>query len=360
MADLIALKDAEIVMKVLIDDECLPPGARQMLVEGLPHAIKVHSEKRHLFQEQFIFVLREALLDISKAAEARQAESRAAVENSKKYVEEGATGHQEAISAYEAAAALVTEKMQEHAKCEAAAHVTRQEHEQLLLAKNNVDERQSELYTLKAEVSSILDGNLHMLLDAGCDNESVLDSTLDAVQQYLKNIDAEPALIAAATRALRCKPESRHAFDKLTVSSVLEVLNAEASRIDALIMQHQPEQDDVTAEQLGLWALCDRESDQEKAASAALADAEMNKKTAAALRDGYLADISVRESAVSKRLCEQVIAEEKFKQVSNALEAVERLVAFSYDAKADTVGSVDVSMADTTGSVDVQMADTGA
>lgn len=355
-----ALKDAEVAMKVLIDDECLPSVARQMLVEGLPHAIKVHGEKRHSFQEQFMLVLRDALLEISKAAEARLAESRAAVETSKANVEEGATAHQEAISAYEAAAALVTEKIQEHTKCEAAANVTRQEHEKLLLAKHSVDERQSELHTLKAEVSSILDGNFRMLLDVGCEDESVLDSTLDAVQQYLKKIDAEPALIAAAMRALRCKPESRHAFDNLTVSSVLEVLNAEASRIDLLIMQHQPEQDDVTAEHLGLWALCDRESDQEKAASAALADAEMNKKAAAALRDSSLADISVRENSVSKRLCEQVIAEEKVKHVSHALEAVERLVAFSYDAKVDTVGSVDVPMADTTGSVDVQMADTGA
>lgn len=368
-----AVKDAETAMKALIDDDCLPAAARQMLLEGLPHAVKVPGDKRHSFQEQFVLVFREALLEISKAAKVSRAASEAAVEASKAKVEEALTAHREAISGYEAAESVVTERIREHAACSAAANLTRFEHERVLRIQTKADERHGELHTLKAEVSSILEGNLRTVLDVGSEDESVLDSTVDAVQQYLRKLGAEPALVAAAMGALRCKPESRQAFDKLTASSLEEVLRAEASRIDVLLMQHQPEQEQVSAEQVGLWALLDRESQREQAASLALADAELSKKLAAAARDGTLADISVKEAEVSQRLCEQVLAEERVKELGHALEAVERLVAFSYEAeaKADAAGPADVPMAhaagpaevpraDTAGSADVQMADADA
>merc|ERR1711933_79986 len=167
---------------------------------------------------------------------------------------------------------------------------------------------------------------------------------LQAVKTFLKNIHTEPALVAAAAKALANKPDARGEFDLFTLSSVKETLETEMNNINTLISEHQPRYESVTAEQLGLWALLDHERDRKAKAQASLAEMELSLKSAQEVCTSAQKEFAARSEAVSEKVCEHVVVDNMAKELVSAREAAARLAAFCYEAAdSSTAGTADTS-----------------
>jgi len=212
-----------------------------------------------------------------------------------------------------------------------------------------------------------------LLLAGKCEEEEPIAAAVKAVDTFLRRVETEPALVAAAVRALEVKPDSRRDFDALTISCVKQTLETQLNKVNTLIDDHQPKYRSVAAEQLGLWALLDEEKGRVAAARGVLVDMEVSLTTAKQLYSNAGKEVKAKSDAINQQLCEQVILDDMVREIAGAHAAVARLADFNYEAitpmdvveesvvaaapdaslpgtsAADTAVSVDVSMAATTG-----------
>jgi len=344
--------DCDVLMKLFLNADGLTPADRQMMIQGLPHAIRVKDGKPHDFQSRFIAIVTDMLNSLSRDTEQKQGDVNANLEMFQKQVEEGKAAHAAATKVMEDATLQAQEMAAKVKDCEEAAKLTQFEHEQVLQEKIQVDERHNALETMKAEGTSTLEGPFQLLLEGQCDDSGHVESALEAVQTFLNKIGTEAALVAAAARALANKPAARGEFDLFTLSSVKQTVETEMSKVNALIADHQSKYDSVTAEQLGLWALLDHEREQKTAAQASLTKAELSLQSAQDLCTSTQKEYTARSEAVSRLLCQQVVVDNMAKELVSAHEAAARLAAFCYETAdtslADTVETADVSMAPAT------------
>jgi hypothetical protein len=358
------------LMRVFLNADGLNRETRQMVIDGLPPAIRASSGKLHPFQSQYLAIVNEMLVELSQDAERRQHEHKGKLDLLKNQVEERMAANEAAVKKIEDAKRLVQEKTSELKECEKTTQEIEKEHEQMLDIRTKEEERRAELDTCKAEVTSILEGPFQLLLEGECEGEP-LAMAVKAVDAFLKRIGTEPALVAAAVRALAVKPDSRRDFDVLTISHVKQTLETQLNKVNTLIDDYQPKYRSVAAEQLGLWALLDEEKSILAAAKAALVDAEVSLMTAQELCSSAGKEVKARSDAVSQQLCEQVIVDDLVKEIAGAHGAAARLAAFDYEAitpmevveesvaaAAPDASAPDTSAVDTAGSVDVSMAAT--
>jgi len=343
-----ATTDCEILMRLFLNAEGLAPSAKQVMIEGLPHAIRVNDGKPHPFQSQFIGIVTDLLNELSRDTEPKLRAHTNSLEVLEKQVEEGKAAYDAAMMAMEDVNRQ-TQEMSAHLKeCEEAIKVTQVEHEQSLLEKNEVDETKNALEISKAKATSILEGPFQLLLEGQC-GEAGHKEALNAVKVFLKNLRTEPALIAAAAKALANKPADRGEFDLFTLASVKQTIETEIDKNNTLISDRESRYESVTAEQLGLWALLDHERDRKTKAQASLAEMELSLKSAQDLCTSAHKELAARSEAVSQKLCERVLVDNMAKDLVSAREAVARLAAFCYEtadtSTADTAEALDVSMA---------------
>jgi len=339
----------------------LTPAARQMMIDGLPFATRESNGKLHPFQSQFLAIVNDTLVELKQDAERRQGEHKNKLELLEKQVEESRAAREEAMKNVENTTQLVQEKASELKECEQISQEIEKEHEQMLKIKNEEDERRAELDTSKVEVTSILEGPFHLLLEGKCGEGEPITVAVKAVDTFLRHIGTEPALVAAAVRALAVTPASRRDFDALTISCVKQTLETRLNEANTLLDDHQSKYRSVAAEQLGLWALLDQEKSHVAAARAVLVDAEVSLVKAQDLWSSAGKEVKAKSDAVSQQLCERVILDDMVKEIAGATEAAARLAAFNYEAITLAAVAPDASVpnasaADIAGSMDVSMA----
>jgi len=343
-----ATTDCDILMRVFLHADGVAPAARQLVVEGLPHALRVNHGEPHAFQSQFIAIVADMLSELSRDTEQKQGTHKATLELLEKQVEEVKAAYAAAKKAMGDATLQAQEMAEQLKDCEEATKLTQVEHEQVLQEKNLVDEHQNELETLKVALTSTFEGPFQLLMDGQCDAGHI-EIALEAVGTLLKKIGTEPALVAAAAKALGNKPAARGEFDLLTLSCVKQILETEMNKIDTLIADHQPKWHSVMAEQLGLWALLDHERARAQDVCTSARTVELSLKSAQDVCTSAQKESLARSEAVSHKLCEQVIMDNMARELVSARETVARLAAFCYEAAdtstADTVETLDVSMA---------------
>mmetsp|Transcript_103652 Transcript_103652/g.200851 ORF Transcript_103652/g.200851 Transcript_103652/m.200851 type:complete len:366 (+) Transcript_103652:47-1144(+) len=353
-----AAADCETLMRVFLNADGLTRAARQMMIDGLPPATRVGTDKLHPLQGQFLAIAKETLDELKQDAERRQSEHEGKSESLTKQSEECKAAREAATTKVEEAKVLVQEKTKELKECEKVTDEIEKEHEEVLKQKVEEDERRAELDTSKAAVTSILEGPFQLLLEGKCDE----DKSITSLEVFLKQIHAEPTLIAAAVRALVVKPDSRREFDVLTISCVKQALETQLNKVNAMIDDHQFKHRSVTAEQLGLWALLDQEKARVAAARASLVDVEISLMTAQELCNNAEKEVKAKSDAASQQLCEKVIVDDMIREIAGAHEAAARLAAFNYEtvrlAAAPDASAPETATADAAGSVDVSMAAT--
>jgi len=358
--------DCEMLMRVFLNADGLTHAARQMVINGLPPATRVSGGKLHPFQSQFLTIVKDTLVDLTRDAERRQVEHEDKLELLKKQMEEGTVAREAVGKDVEKATQLVQEKTNALIEIEKLTREIEYEHEQLLKSKIEEDERRTELDTSKGEVTSILEGPFQLLLQGECGEAKDITAAVGAVETFLKRIGTEPTLVAAAVRALAVKPDSRRDFDALTISCIKQTLETQLNKVSTLIDDHHSKHRSVAAEQLGLWALLDEEKSRVTAARAELVDVEVVQSTAKTLCSNAEKEMKARKDAINQQLCEKVIVDDMVREIAGAHAAVARLADFNYEAitpmeaveesavaaAPDASGpdtSADVSMAATTG-----------
>lgn len=360
------------LMRVFLNADGLTRAARQMVIDGLPHATRASGGELHPLQGQFLAIVNDMLVKLSQDADRRQGEHKSKLDLLKNQVEEGTAANEAAVKKVEDAKRLVQEKTNEMKECEKTTQEIAKEHEAMLGMKCQEEERRAELDTNKAEVTSILEGPFQSLIEGECEGEP-LALAVKAVVAFLNRIGTEPALVAAAVRALAVKSDSRRDFDALTFSHVKQTLETQLKKVNTLIDDHQPQYRSVAAEQLGLWALLDEEKAGLAAAKAALVDAEVGLMTAQELCSSAAKEVKAKSDAVSQQLCEQVILEDMVTEIAGANGAAARLAAFNYEtlapmevveeavaAAAPDATAPDTSAAEAAAAADAPMPDTSA
>jgi len=347
-----ATTDCDLLMRVFLNADWLAPAASKVMIEGLPHAIQVNRGKPHPFQSRFISIVADMLGELSRDTEQKQGSHKTQLELLEKQVEESRAAHTAAMKAKEDATRQAHEMATQLKEWAEATQLTQAEHQQALHEKTKVDKRQTELESSKEYATSTLDGPFRLLLEGQHDEVAPIKTALEDVKTFLRGMGTEPALVAAAVRALGNKPADRGEFDSFTVSCVKDAFETEVSKINTLIADHQSKYESVTAEQLGLWALLDHERARNTAAQASLAEMELSLKAALDLCTSSQQEITARSENFSQKICEKVIVDNVVKELVSANEAVARLAAFSYEAadtsKTDTTETLDVPMAATT------------
>mmetsp|Transcript_17984 Transcript_17984/g.35178 ORF Transcript_17984/g.35178 Transcript_17984/m.35178 type:complete len:334 (+) Transcript_17984:54-1055(+) len=325
-----ATADCDVLMRLFLNADGLTPAVRQLMIEGLPHAIRVNNGKPHVLQSRFITIVADMLREMSRDTDQKLGAHKTQLELLEKHVEEGTAANDAAMKAMEDATRQTQELATQLKEREEATQLTQLEHEQALREKALVDERQAELEMSKADATSTLDGPFQLLVEGQSDEPGHIKTALETIKGLLKRIGTEPALVAAAGSALGNKPAARGEFDVFTIECVKQTLEMEVSKISALIADHQAKYESVTAEQLGLWALLDHERARQAAAQASHAEMELHLATAQSLHTSTQQELTARSNAVSQKVCEHVVVDQMAKELGCAHEAVVRLAAFCY------------------------------
>merc|ERR1712232_707252 len=105
--------------------------------------------------------------------------------------------------------------------------------------------------------ASILDGTLSMLRNGGWGDAEDCEDSISTVKDFLQGVYAETTLIAAFPAALRLRPEERRPFDKVIEQGAIDVVTSELKRLEEIVATGAGEEEHVSAEALGLWAISD-------------------------------------------------------------------------------------------------------
>jgi len=361
--------DCETVMRVFLNSDTLPKPARQMMIDGLPPATRASGGTLHPFQSQFLASVKDTLVEVNEDAARRQGEHKDKFELMQKEVDVAKAAHEAAEKKVVDATQLMQAKKSELQELEKTTAEIEKEHEVMLKVKTEEDERRAELDISKAEVTSILEGPFQGLLEGTCDEGEPVAKAVEDVEAFMKKIQAEPVLIAAAVRALAVKPDSRGEFDSLTIPCVKQALDTHLDKVNTLIDEHHSKHRSVSAEQLGLWALLDQEKYRVSGARGALVDAEIGLTSAQDECSNACKEVTAKSDAVSMQRVTLVVLDDLVKEIISAQEAVARLAVLDYTAgtsmevdegsaaatgadasapttsAAETAGSEDVSMA---------------
>jgi len=324
--------DLECVTKVLLESEAYPAGARQMLLEGLPHAV-VSAGVRHEYQGDFARLVQEALLSTQRWVEEKQATWTEGVQSAESQMNEKKAALAEAAAREEAARVEFQAKEALHAQIEQEVEQAGSDHMEVEQQNAGMMQARNKLREETATAEAVFEGSFRMLLDGGWADDEMKMDALAAVQQHLESIQAENVLQAAAPGALSLRPEARRAFDKVTTDSLVETFQSHAASLDAKLKEGDATEKEAWAEGLGLWALLDVARDKELAARKAKLEAKVALQEATKAHQDAIGEVAEQDTALNRFLAEQTSWGSKAKEVAEAQAAMERLIA--YDGEAD-------------------------
>lgn len=335
-----------------------PDQARQMFVEGLPHAFASDSPSSpaHDYQARFITLIESALQDARRFVAEKLATRQQQVEAEQTILQAEQASCSEATIAAEAALEVSAEAERRQKQTGRDTQDFEREHKEVERESVKVRKALDSLLEEKAKVAFVLEASFRMLAEGGWEDEEAKAAAIAAVVSYLEDSGAEKVLVAAASEALGTKTESRKRFDKVTVQHVGEVLEEKARAIDAKVEQATPAAEEANAELLGAWALADVAREDmaraEEAGSAAEAASKAARKT---LQE---AQISVRAHEAALKVAAAALeqATEKAQLVERGFAALEELKAPKLQPPAAQVADVGLAAGAAVEGVEISLA----
>jgi len=312
--------DLELVRTVVQSLEAFPSDARKAFLEGLPASAAGTGG----------ILLAAALEDARAVAEKSCEEATAAAEAADKELDVVKAAVSEANAAVDA-------KSGEALAAESAGKVAAQE------AKQIEKEHKSTEKTTKGEIDkwaatreerTRAEGVLQEARRWQDADEGAADASVEAVQDYLHEIEAEKVLVAALPGAAAAKPETRKPFDKMVLEAAESALAKRLEEVDTAVKEAEPAEREAKAELLGLWALS-----QVTAEAAAEADKKASELNAAwVAAEGQLKLCKKRlaevEAVGAETSAKKARAEARRAQLADGKAAVERLKAAPAEAPA--------------------------
>merc|ERR1712032_368884 len=147
------------------------------------------------------------------------------------------------------------------------------------------------------------------------------------VQEYLRSIRAEPALVAAVPGALGCKPDKRAAFDRTTIISINSVIESALARLHAGIAASATMLKETSAEALGAWAILEVAKERTSDARVELVRAQELHSESTHAHQSAVGDVSNSVKLQNDLRLQEKLAGESVSSLSKAIDALSRLVA---------------------------------
>lgn len=304
-------------------EHCPSDAVREMLLHGLPFAFG--SGERHSYQVEYAKLLRKCLEGERELRLEMQQKSTVEAGEVKSQLDESQTGLTAATETVQAAKSVVADNLTTlNMKQEAS----KEEEKSYLEAKAEKDaalvERQK-LEQEKAEVDSVANGSLQMLLNGSWEDKDACDDFVSAVSEYLKGMKCEAPLLAALPRALAQRPAERRLFDEVVFEEVVRIIGAKVTTVTSKIETEEEKFEDVRATELGAWAIWDVACDEAGAAEKSHEQAQEELAAANNQQVSLEAQIAERTSLLEKASLEQVLAESKAEEIQRTLVELDRL-----------------------------------
>jgi len=311
----------ERIAESLAELEC-QPSAREMLLEGLPHAF---GGERHSYQVEYAKLLRKCLegerdlrLELQQKHTSAAGEIKTQLEGSQTDLAKAEEKVKSALAVVEENATALSIKQVRSKEEEKEHSVAKADKETALLQREKLERE-------KAEVDSVANGSLQMLLNGSWDDKDACDDFISAVFEYLKSMSCEAPLLASLPKALAQKPADRRLFDEVVFKEVVRIIGAKVTTVTSAIEKDDEEIQDVKATHLGAWAIWDVACEDELAAVTSHEQAremlQMTKSDKSALET----KIAEQSSLFEKASLEQALAESKAQEIERALVELEQL-----------------------------------
>eukprot|EP00930_Biecheleria_cincta_P070710 TRINITY_DN58323_c0_g1_i1.p1 TRINITY_DN58323_c0_g1~~TRINITY_DN58323_c0_g1_i1.p1 ORF type:complete len:629 (-),score=170.06 TRINITY_DN58323_c0_g1_i1:303-2189(-) len=323
--------DCDIIVKELLAMPNYPAGARQMLIDGLPHALNAAAEPKpvvlHPHQVQFLSLAQVALEDSQRFFSSEKVASDAETMKADSEV----VSQEAAIS--EAKAVLVAMKAAS-AKEQASLHDLESEVEELSKelqsSRDKLGEVVAETERLRSEresIDAVRKGPLETLASGAWASQDAWWECFAPFQQHLLDSNAESSLLDAATVSFRKLPAERSEFDSMAVAGVHDLLSEQIEAADARIEQQLRVQSDAEAESLGSKALLDAvqqrlERQREVITKASSCEGE----AASAVKEAKAKLPALKQAAAERHCCQEEIAN-RLCSLEHALALIEKAMA---------------------------------
>ncbi|CAK0790904.1 unnamed protein product [Prorocentrum cordatum] len=340
-----AASSLDTVSKALLELEGYPYASRQMMVDGLPLALR-GGAGRDYCQAQFIALVRDALRDAQSAALEEKAAHERSIGEERAAAEANEALLGKAASAAEERARVLAEKEELCRQAEQRLDQAQRDYEQMEGSagrRQSLEHLEHSLWEQR-EVRSLLDRVA--ALEEGRWDEDAIGQVLavEAVVGRLADIvGAGEALAAAARPALRAKREERVQWDNVVLEHVRRALQARSLSVDQQVSAARTGKDHVDAEHLGLWALADVARDQAAFAADACSRARAAVEAANSARDEAEKRTEAQKLRVKEALEASGLASERARLAEGALAALETLtVGSSQDVEMCELGAAEV------------------
>jgi len=333
MAMATSQSDCQLVTSVLKRLGGLTEDATTMLAASLPFALGAEGaqkpDQRHGYQNQTLEMIGEALAtgsrhaDETKEGQVRKIEElRAGVTTCKEKAEEAKLSEAAAQEDFKTKDAAYAELVKEAASVE-------KEHKEAEVAQKKCDAARDAAEQARDSTMAVRESTLSMLISGEWDKET-FEEDVGSVMKLLSNCEVEDCLLAGAAAAFAVKPDARGPFDKVIVDGVQAAVSKKLEELSESAARRVEEATEQQAEALGLWAMLEEAQEAADAAKAEKSQAEKHlKETSKAARDAEKA-INTQEEHVLFCEVEQDAQAKKIVDISNAVEALERLKAGDY------------------------------
>lgn len=144
----------------------------------------------------------------------------------------------------------------------------------------------------------------------------------DAIMQYLRNINAEPTLVAAVRSVLAKEPSERTGFDSVALVHLQAALEKKVAEWEATVEATASTKALIHAETLGAWAIKEMAAENVKAVEVELATAEEAVVVAHQQLQEATAAEQHEENVLAHHLTDLTLAGDRVRECNAALEAL--------------------------------------
>jgi len=323
--------DCDIIVKEFLAMPTYPAGARQMLIDGLPHALNAAAEPKpavlHPHQMQFLSMAQAALEDSQNFFFSERSRSEPEASNA-----DAEVVSQEAMI-FAAEAVLVSMKAtssKEQASLRDLESEIEELSEELQSSKDKLGEVVTETERLRSERESkdaVRTGPLETLASGAWASQDAWWESFAPFQQHLLDSNAESSLLDAATVSFRKLPAERSEFDSMAVAGVHDLLSQQIDAADARIEQQLRVQSDAEAESLGSKALLDAVQQRlEKQKDVIFKASSCEGEAASALQEATAKLPALKQAAAERHSCQEELAQ-RLCSLEHALALLEKAMA---------------------------------
>jgi hypothetical protein len=303
-----------------------------VLAAGLPHALGAGAGQRHAYQEAVLDMAVEALRSGRHNAEEAKNEATAALEAERLKLQE-CTAHVDVVGSEQAAAEkTLADKQAAHDSAVKAVEADQVNLTQAEVVKGMIVKGMGERRSKRDRAASILDGTLSVLRGGGWGDAETCEDCISVVKEFLEGFSAESTLIAAFPGALRLQPEQRRPFDTMIEQAVIDVVTAELKKLEGEVNTGIAEEEHVSAEALGLWAILDIAKSTAADTERELAEASECLKEASSILSGAHEAVKTQNNLVARRVKTEEFSHKKIALFDNAIATLERLRTISTDS----------------------------